>query len=255
MTSITALHLPIPFFYPDDEEVLDTMIFDPVLSDYATSCIDVQGVFDSLSSPLHSLRILTNQIGRVPVRVYDSLTTLEICAPDEADLAGLEFVFHHATALESLSLIGHLGFDVFSILPSDASTLPRLQSFRLSSDSLEMPYIGETHLYTLTQLLKTHPMLRRLYIRLPSADWTISRELLEVIAVMPALEVFGFHTGSEYVAQQEIEHLALCLSPRLKALHLSIGWGSEFGFGLLSLVSHVVKSSLDIADSDVRLTD
>jgi len=234
LQSITTLHLPMPFFFPDDEECHDGLVEDDELM-RSCNLIDASTVLESFSSVIHSLRILTLHTPQTPIRVYDSLTELEIFATEalKEELIGLDLVFRHATALKSLSLVGLFVPDVFSFLPTNSSrSLPCLTSFRLSLEASSV-YLENECIWALCEFLKDRPLLRRLYLRLPALNWSQVSQLLPTIQGLVGLEVLGLHTGEDPVDEEDIGLLAQTLSSKLKALHLAINWG---GANLLSLV-------------------
>ena len=225
----------MPFFFPDDEECYDGLVED---AEILGSChlVDVSAVLENFPSVVHSLRILAFQTPQTPLRVYDSLTELEIFATEtgKAELIGLDLVFRHLTALQSLSLVGYFVSDVFSVLPTTSSqSLSRLNSFRLSIEPFGSPVENEC-IWTLCEFLKDRPSLRSLYIRHPDLNWGQVSQLLSIIQGLVGLEVLGLHTGMHLVDQEEFGLLVQSLSPNLKALHLAFNWD---GANILPLVS------------------
>ena len=235
LQSITTLHLPMPFFFPEDEECHDGLVEDQTI---LASChlVDVGAVLEYIPSTIHSLRILTFQTPQMPIRFYDSLTELEIFATEyeKAELLGLDLVFRHLTALQSLSLVGFFVSNMFSFFPTDSSqSLSRLTSFRLSVET-SGGLVEDECVWTLCEFLKGRPLLRSLYIRHPDLDWRQFSQLLPVVRGLVGLEVLGLHTGEDWVKEEEIGSLLQSLSPNLKALHLAFDWG---GANILPLVS------------------
>lgn len=235
LQSITTLHLPMPFFFPEDEECHDGLVEDYTIMG---SChlVDVGAVLEYFPSTIHSLRILTFQTPQMPIRFYDSLTELEIFATEfqKAELVGLDLVFRHLTALQSLSLVGYFVSNLFSFFPTDSSqSLSRLTSFRLSVETCGS-LVEDECVWTLCEFLKARPLLRSLYIRHPELDWSQVSQLLLIVRELVGLEVLGLHTGEQWVKEEEIGLLVQSLSPNLKALHLAFDWG---GANILPLVS------------------
>jgi hypothetical protein len=238
LKSITTLHLPMPFFFPEDEECHDGPIQDDAI---LRSCyhVDVGAVLEYFPSTIHSLRIVAFQTPQMPIRLYDSLTELEIFATElhKAELVGLDLVFHHLTALQSLSLVGYFVSNLFSFFPTNSSqSLSRLTSFRLSVERLE-PFGGLTEdecVWALCEFLKGRPLLRSLYIRYPELEWSQVSRFLPIIRGLVGLEVLGLHTGENGVKEEEIEYIVESLSPNLKALHFAFDWA---GANILPLVS------------------
>jgi hypothetical protein len=235
LQSITTLHLPMPFFFPEDEERHDDLVEDDVIM---SSCylVDVGAVLEYFPSTIHSLRILTFQTPQMPIRFYDSLTELEIFATEfqNAELVGLDLVFRHLTALQSLSLVGYFVSNLFSFFPTNSSqSLSRLTSFRLSVEPLGA-FMEDECVWALCDFLKGRPLLRSLYIRHPSLNWSQFSQLLPIVRGLVGLEVLGLHTGMDSCEERGIEFLVESLSPNLKALHLAFNWG---GANILPLVS------------------
>ena len=197
--------------------------------------VDVGAALEYFPSTIRSLRILTFQTPQTPIRFYDSLTELEIFSTDfeRADLVGLDLVFHHLTALQSLSLVGHFTDNLFSFFPTDSSqSLSRLTSFRLSVETFDGS-VEEEYVWILCEFLKSRPLLRSLYIRHPNLDWGQFSQLLPIVRGLVGLEILGLHTGETWIHEEEIELLVESLSPNLKALHLAFDWA---GANILPLV-------------------
>ena len=235
LQSITTLHLPMPFFFPDDEECHDGLVEDIEILG-SSRFVDLSTVLENLPSAIRSLRILTFQILQTPIRVCDSLTELEIFATEvqKTELLGLDLVFRHLTALQSLSLVGYFVSDLFSAFPTTSSqSLCRLSSFRLSIEFLSSAVDYEC-IWSLCEFLKDRPLLRSLYIRHPDLTWDQVSQLLSMVQGLVGLEVLGLHTGVHLVDEEEIGLLVQILSPNLKALHLAFNWD---GATMLPLVS------------------
>ena len=242
LQSITTLHLPMPFFFPDDEEEHDGLVEDQGIMQLCR-LVDVSAVLENFSTAIHSLRILTFQTPQTPIRVYDNLTELEIFATElqEAELTGLDLVFRHLTKLQSLSLVGYFVSDVFFCFPVNSSqSLSRLTSFRLSVEC-HAPLEDEC-IWALCEFLKDRPLLRRLYIRHVNLNWSQAFQLLSVVQRLIGLEVLGLHTGKDLVYEEEIGPFVQNLSPKLKSLHLAFNWG---GYNILPLVSFSFFSERD----------
>ena len=235
LQSITTLHLPMPFFFPEDEESHDSIVEDYSISP-SCNLVDVGAVLEYFPSTIHSLRILTFQTPQMPIRSYDSLTELEIFATEynRAELLGLDLVFRHLTALQSLSLVGYFVSNLFSFFPTNSSqSLSRLTSFRLSVETCGR-LVEDECAWSLCEFLKGRHLLRSLYIRHPDFDWRQFSQLLPVVRGLVGLEVLGLHTGGDLVKEEEIGLLVQSLSPNLKALHLAFDWN---GANILPLVS------------------
>ena len=224
----------MPFFFPEDEECHDGLVED---DEIMRSCylVDVGAVLEYLPSTIHSLRILSFQTPQMPIRFYDSLTELEIFSTEfqKAELVGLDLVFLHLPALQSLSLVGYFEPNLFSFFPpSSSQSLSRLTSFRLSIEMIGT-LVADEYFWKLYEFLKGRPLLRSLYIRHTELGWHLVSQLLPIIQGLVGLEVLGLHTGYDSMQEEEIGLLVQSLSPNLKALHLAFDWG---GANILPLV-------------------
>jgi hypothetical protein len=226
----------MPFFFPEDEEAHDHIVLDSESLENLNYPIDA--ILETIGSELQSLRITATHVRSVPIRIYNNLTDLEIMFTngDAEEYVGLDIIFHHATALESLTLVGFIIPDLFSFLPhSSAARLPRLGSFRLSCELTESTHIGAEEISLLSGFLQGRPLLRRLYLRIPSMSWFDTSRIIFILKNLGGLEVLGLHTGYNSLEEHElIEVLANNLSPKLHALHLAMDWGGD---SLLPLVS------------------
>jgi len=226
----------MPFFFPDDEEAHDRLVLDSESLENLNYPIDT--ILEATTSELQSLRITATHVRSVPIRVYNNLTDLEIMFTngDVEECVGLDIVFRHATALESLTLVGFIIPELFSFLPhSSTPCLPRLGSFRLSCELAEPSDIGVEEISSLCLFLQDRPLLRRLYLRIPCMTWYCTSRIILILKNLGGLEVLGLHTGRNSLGEHEvIEILVNNLSPKLHALHLAMNWGGET---LLPLVS------------------
>lgn len=226
LNNITTLHLPTPFFFPDDEEAHDRLVYyDPPFP----STLRVGDIIEIMAPNLQSLRITASQVREVPIRVFAMLKDLEVLATigDQEELVGLDVMFRHSTSLEALTLVGLFTSEVFSFPPDyPTKPLPLLTSFRMSCEDLGEP-LGENDFQALCRFLHRRPTLRRLYIRLPNIRLTQASRLLTVFRELTGIEVLGFHTGIGVLSElYDIENLVASLSPSLHALHIALNWGS-----------------------------
>jgi hypothetical protein len=238
----------MPFFFPEDEEAHDHLVWD--LESLENLNYPIDAILETTGSELQSLRITATHVRSVPIRVYNNLSDLEIMFTngDAEEYVGLDIVFHHATALESLTLVGFIIPDLFSFLPhSSAGCLPRLGSFRLSCELAESTYTGMEEISLLAGFLQDRPLLRRLYLRIPSMSWFDTSRIIFVLKNLGGLEVLGLHTGCNSLEEHEVIEVLSNLSPKLHALHLAINWGGE---SLLPLVSVWVLPTFTPALSD-----
>jgi len=179
---------------------------------------DVIRIMDSTSTTLRKLALLGDCIGHMSVRLFTSLTHLELSLSHGAGLSGLDLVFQHATRLESLAMTGFIHPDIFPMLKNNSSALPYLTSFRLFSLHADGT---DENWRDLTQFLEKQVLLRRLCLRL-SGKWRTISTVLPVIGEMSNLRVLGLDTGHKALAADEFAYLASHLSPRLRALNIDL---------------------------------
>jgi hypothetical protein len=198
---------------------------------------DITCLISSNEATLRHLHLVGSHVGQLPVRTFNELTSLGIRIPYDMEFNGLELIFRHAHCLESLALVGFFHPDVFSVLSTYTSALPRLRSFKLSSPQAMAP--GSC--FPVSKFLQGRTALRRVAIE-SEQYWDTLVTILPVIAALPALEVLSL---SAYVASAEgsgeyITALAHNLPLTLRALKLLLPWYSEreFGVALVPLVSY-----------------
>jgi len=237
LQNLTTLNLSMPFFYPDDEEAHDRWKYDEDIGNLEE--IPAEVIFETFTTPLTCLRITASQLRGVPIRVLSGLRNLDIISTigDVDELIGLDLVFHHAAWLESLSLVGYLIPELFSFLPSFATSgaLLRLTSFLLCSSDYGLPELQEEAIFSLCLFLQNRPRLRRLYLRLPNIEWNGLHQFLPVIKTFPNLDVLGIHTGYDPLNEVHLQVLLPFLPTRIRALHLAITWSQA---NLLILVGY-----------------
>ncbi|KAH9485493.1 hypothetical protein JR316_0002401 [Psilocybe cubensis] len=242
LRNVTSLHLPMPFFFPDDEEAHDRLVYDYSIQEYTQ--LFLGDILHFVSPNLQSLRITAIQVRDVPIRIFNTLIDLEILSTlgNQEELVGLDIVFHHASNLQSLTLVGLFVPEIFSFLPPHSlASLPLLTSFRFSWEdlSLVLDTVGESEFQALCRFLHGRSLIRRLYLRLPMMRWMQTSRLLSVIRDLPGIEVLGLHTGRDILVDADIiETLARSLPMKLHALHIAINWG---GGNLLPLVDAIGK--------------
>ncbi|KAF8952514.1 hypothetical protein BDZ97DRAFT_1878187 [Flammula alnicola] len=239
LTKITSLYLPMPFFFPDDEEAHDELAVDIDTANILTE-VPVENILNALTSELLDLRLCAMHIISIPIRVCSTLTELEILVTigDPEEFIGLDVVLRHATSLESLTVVGFVVPTFFSFLPhSSTSSLPKLTSFRLSCEYFSWG-VGEDELCALCGFLQGRPSLRRLYLRLTAMRMDQTSRLLCIIRGLEGLEVLGLHTGRDILSDPEIiTMLAQSLSVKLRALYLAVNWGGETLLVLLDAIA------------------
>lgn len=147
-----------------------------------------QDIADLIATNLSTLRILSlpgDQIGKLPVRTFTSLTELDII--ESSELSGLDLICHHAVNLQSLIIQGDDDVDVFSILKNNPSALPALTSFKIISlVSFDEPF-GQA----ISVFIQGRPLLRRLDLGLLPANWTTFAIFLPMIADLHGLKALG----------------------------------------------------------------
>jgi hypothetical protein len=190
---------------------------------------DILDVANSSWKTLRELDLLGPLVGSVPIRIFSSLTHLEICVLSDGTLTGLELVFHHAVCLESLTLAGAIGFDVFQIFQRNPSAFPQLVSFQLSSSLLRH---NDEECSAICEFIRGRFSLQRLCLRL-SCPWKQVGMILPIVKEFPALQVLGFDVG--YCFCDDFENLVSHFPPTLRALHLTVNMRNDLtDVGLLT---------------------
>ncbi|KAJ6491789.1 hypothetical protein C8R47DRAFT_1319541 [Mycena vitilis] len=208
----------IPFSYVREQKL------DRIFAEWERGFGDPEDIVSVVeTNPIEELVVLSTHVGRLSIRLCHNLTQLDICVPQSGELVGLDLVFRHTLLLESLSLVGHIEPAVFADLPKDPSGLPRLTSFRLSSELWDQ----EIHVPHLSDFLTRRVDLRRLYIRLPGLRLDVALAIANVIGKLARLRVLGFHAGHEPLHESAALYLADQLSSKLEALQLALPWYSD----------------------------
>ncbi|KAF9047441.1 hypothetical protein BJ165DRAFT_1344136 [Panaeolus papilionaceus] len=236
LSSLTCLHLPISFYFPDDEEVHDGLNEDQDIAEFCP-IPNIGALYDSpIFHNLTDLRIPALHVRDLPIRLSNALLNLEIffTLNHDDELIGLDLVLHHVIILESLSLVGYLQPQLLVLLSasSNQNILPALTSLRISSHLgmwEETPSMS-TAPY-LTHFLENRNQLRRLYIRLPGIQTEDRQDLLSVIKALTSIEVLGVYTG--LLQDDSLGYLLECLPTNLIALQIAMDWR---GYNLLSLI-------------------
>lgn len=215
----------MPWFFPDDEEAHDgwTQDEDLVHSENELDSIALESLFTTIGAHITRLRLSGLAYSALPVRILDTLLDLEIFflgSPDE--MMGLDMIFRHASQLQSLTWIGHIDHEAYSLLPSSTSSLPRLTSFRLSEDGdSDYDSFNESALFNLLRFID-RKTLRRLYVRLPNLRWPQGLSLWMFVSNLDNLEVLGLHTGYGGIGDPELDELLKYLPRQLRALHIAL---------------------------------
>jgi hypothetical protein len=194
------------------------------------------------SLSLQSLTLDGECLSGMPVRVLSRLKELSICITTDCENLALDLVYRHAPQLQSLSIVGLIGQEIFPILVANASCLPCLHSFRLTCDNMTMGVAPDSEwLDSLFDFIGERTNLRRLYIRIPSINLDGTTRHLSLLQKLKHLEVFGVHTGDTVVDDRFLTQLLDVLPRELKAFHLGMEW---VGGPLLTMVVFFSKSGL-----------
>lgn len=244
LKNLTRLQAVIPFYYPDHEILSDDL--GEARWPYDLGDLnDLLHIIEEKEKSLQKLVLLSQHVVHMPIRVYNSLTDLDVCVPLESHILGLDLVFRHAPSLESLSLVGYITRDIFSVLSDNSTTLPHLKSFRLSCESASVFPVTEGEIDVLYNFLQGRTQLRRLYLRFAGAEWNIVRRTLPVLDELVGLEVLGFHTGHDCLGTDDFTELARHIPSILTALYLTFSWDKHDGTSLHSgLLVPLVSGSL-----------
>lgn len=228
LNSLESLHLSTPWFFPDDEESHDGWIWDDKLLDLLIRQPAIERIFEILTSHPKSLRLPASQIRGVPIRILNNLLELEVVwvFGDEEEGVGLDFIFHHANLLQSLTMVGCLVSSLIASLPSSSSLLPHLGSFRMSWEPSSAP-LEDGHVDQLSRFLQSRKSLRRLYLRLPITTLEDTYDLWSAVERLPCLEVLGLHAGYVCFPERDFLDFLLKIPRKLKALHLAFDWESS----------------------------
>jgi len=263
LRSTTALDLPTPWIFPEDEESHDFPLhnFELAKSAYLSSH---NPQLSELPMPLKSLSATFSHLRYLSVRLLNGLDDLAICdslsepssgqkslilgdtftgradEEQQPSLPGLiEFALYHANSLQSLSIFGMLICDdIFISLAAAAASLPNLTSF---SYILLPGYHPETPpLVVILSPLKRflqgrEDRLRRLHFRHDKTSEDDLYDLMDFLSHFKKLEVFGLCTGQTLIEDEALAWLVMRLPPDVRALHLNMNWA---GASLLPLVSH-----------------
>ena len=269
LRSTTALELPTPWIFPEDEESHDFPVhnFELAKSAYVSSqnsrLVDLPMPLKSLSATFSHLRYLS-------VRLLNRLVDLSICdslsepssgkkaffgaeeslAEEERQpsLPGLmEFALYHANSLQSLSIFGMLICDdIFLSLATAAASLPNLTSFSyilLPGYHPESPPLAAI-LSPLKRFLRgREDRLRRIHFRHDDASEHDIFDLMDFLANFRNLEVYGLCTGHTLIEDEGLAWLVARLPPDVRALHLNMNWSGSSLLPLVSLLLSAVKTT------------
>ena len=215
--------------------------FSPGHSNYVNSLIGES------ESTVRSLSICADPLWRVPIRVFEDLSHLDIFLGQ--DMENIALVFRYAVRLESLSVLGLDNRAIFRLLEGHPDSLPSLCSFKIMS-----PYRGwepdvdieEPQFLSLACFLRGKKELRALDIHLWPQGWSSLSPFWDLLRQLPSLEVLGITTGAGVFTKADFLSFAAALPPRLSALRVSTQWdisgGEEHG-GCFSFVRTLYPST------------
>jgi hypothetical protein len=184
-------------------------------------CADNEDFWDAAdliavnTSTLRTLILPGNRIWNLPVRVFSSLTELDIV--ESSGLSGLDLIFHHAVNLQSLILHAEEDIELFTVLQSNMSALPCLTSLKIISS------VGLTEdLFRAVSLfIQGRSFLRRLDLSLNPIDWTTFASILPAIADLKGLKALGLTIPLE-ISVDDYRYFTQHLPDELEALRLKV---------------------------------
>jgi hypothetical protein len=91
----------------------------------------VNDLIEDSESTVRSLSICAEPLWRVPVRVFENLSHLDIFLGQ--DMENIALVFRYAAQLESLSILGLDNRAIFNLFEDHPNSLPSLRSFKIMS--------------------------------------------------------------------------------------------------------------------------
>lgn len=188
-------------------------------SDHANSLIG-----DS-ESTVRSLSICAEPLWRVPVRVFENLSHLDIFLGQ--DMENIALIFRYAPQLESLSILGLDNRAIFHTFEDHPDSLSSLRSFKIMSPYREWQLdmdIEEPQFLSLARFLGGKKELRALDIHLWPRGWSSLSPFWDLLKQLPSLEVLGITTGVRVFTKDDFISFATALPPRLSALRVSAQW-------------------------------
>ena len=195
----------------------------------------VLDLVETSESIFRSLAIWPEPLWRMPIRVFENLSRLEIFLAQ--DMENTTLIFRYAERLEHLSVLGLDGHAIFSLFEDYPDSLPSLRSFKILS-----PYrkwkpdvdIEESQMLSMTRFLRGKK-LRALDIHLWPRGWSSLEPFWNLLKQLPSLEVLGITTGSMEFSRDAFLSFAKALPPGLSGLRLNVEWDIE-GENSLSFV-------------------
>lgn len=175
-------------------------------------------------STISSLSICSLPLWRIPIRVFENLSHLEIFLGQDMENVALTFLY--LGQLEHLSVLGLDGRAIFSLFENYPDALPSLRSFKILS-----PFRGwqqdlgveESHFLSMARFLRGKK-LRALDIHLWLQDWTSLEPFWDLLKQLPSLEVLGVTTRLGVFTREDFLSFAMALPPQLSALRVNAQW-------------------------------
>lgn len=214
----------------------------------------VDSLIGDSESTVRSLSICADPLWRVPVRVFENLSHLDIFLGQ--DMENIALVFRYAAQLESLSVLGLDNRAIFRLLEDHPDSLPSLRSFKIMSPYREWQPdvdVEEPQFLSLACFLRNKKELRALDIHLWPQGWSSLSLFWDLLRQSPSLEVLGITTGARVFTKDDFLSFAAALPPRLSALRVSTQWdisGEEENRGCFSFVRTFYPSASACSSSE-----
>lgn len=200
----------------------------------------VNNLIGDSESTIKSLSICAEPLWRVPIRVLENLSHLDIFLGK--DMENIALVFRHVAQLESLSILGVDSSAIFHPFEDHPDSLPSLRSFKIKSPYREWGLdvdMEEFEFLSLAGFLGGKKGLRALDIHLWPEGWSSLSPFWDLLKQLPSLEVLGITTGTRVFSKDDFLSFAAALPPKLSALRINTQWeisGEEENDGCRSFV-------------------
>jgi hypothetical protein len=185
----------------------------------------VNALIGGSESTVRSLSICAEPLWRVPARVFENLSHLDIFLGKHME--NIALVFRYAARLESLSILGLDNRAIFPFFENHPNSLPLLRSFKIVSPYREWLLdvdIEEPQFLSLAHFLCCKKELRSFDIHLWPQGWASLAPFWDLIKRLPSLEVLGITTGVRVFTKDDFLSFATALPPKLSALRVSTQW-------------------------------
>jgi hypothetical protein len=231
LLSLNSIDDTIALEYPNAPLAsLNSMLylFDPTAyrDDYALDHSEhVNSIIGVSESTIGSLSICAEPLWRVPVRVLENLSRLEIFLGQHME--NIALIFRYAGRLEHLSVLGLDDRAIFSSFEGHPDSLPSLRSFKILA-----PYRGwqpdvdveELEILSIARFLRGKKELRALDVHLWPSETLSFAPFWDLLQQLSSLEVLGITTGVKVFTKDDFLSFATSLPPRLSALRVSAQW-------------------------------